>query len=691
MNLPPELAFLKKFTEDPRVLYRTASWLLSNFDDMCWHYNFGYSEPAFIEWKVKLSDGSELTDEKNRVLLESFKYYLIGATRDAHSNETTSREMQTKRFGTACSVIDYLLINSARYKICQFKLGELTSGNLKEILENISKSALTNESIYNWTSNLKNFCMELLATTCNIKIEDTIKEIPQIELITDEQRDENNLDIAENLIPKIRACLHLHGYYYKNNNGNQPNSVLISKQIYKTCIWGNSTPKSVNLILTYNENSCLFTREYPRAQVRKKKEAILGMSGYASYRHAIYSLGVLHEVGYPAPPISALVEAENFKPKLSSLGRYQTLPSDIVFKSIRNAIEFHFKHGRNLVNAMCRIALECRRLKVSPAGLTSKVVRRLVGRELIDFGVNRLSLSLADDDHDYTTPHKGAKADYFRDLRANRGLYELINVYIGGAQLVTGVLMARRVSELAGLMPNTCLDATESWLVFLNAKSTQKAFGKRVIEARPIDPIAVQMIKNLIRMQRILKRIGFIKSYKKLFSTPNLRGAAKLSQSSFNSSFDIFCDYFEVPVNIKGQRPYIRQHQLRRFFAMLFFYCSKFSNLDTLRWMLGHTDPSHLWHYISETTDGAILKGARAQYLTERLKSDDYSEYKELALLINEHYGTDDILVLDSSEIEDYLTQLIDEGWLEVEPEFFTDHHGESYKIVAKLTKPRSA
>ncbi|WP_421556442.1 integrase [Pseudomonas kitaguniensis] len=691
MNLPPKLAFLKKFTQDPREVYRSASWLQSNFDDTRWHYNFGYTLPLHIDWCVKLSDGSMLTDEKNTILLESFKYYLIGATRDAHSNETTSKEMQAKRFSTACCVIDYLLINCARYQIYKFKLGELTSGNLIEMLETISQSPSSHESIHDWTNELKKFCLGLLESTCAEKVEHTISLNPQMLNITDEQRDDDTLGIEEELIPKIRACLFLRGYYYKGRHGCQPNSALLSRDIYKHCIWGNTTQKPVNLILTYNENSCLFEREHPRAQVRKSDEALLGESGYASYKHAVYSLGSLHEVGYPAPSISALIEAEKFKPKLSKLGRFQTLPSEVAFKSIRDAMELHFKHGKNLVDAMCRIALECRRFKISPAGLSSKKIRQLVGPELVEQGVTRLSLGIPNEDHDYSTPHKGNKDDYFTDLRANRGLYELICVYVGGIQLVVGILMARRMSELTGLMSHTCLDISETWLIFLNAKSTRYALGKRLIEARPIDPIAVQMIKNLIRMQKILKRIGFIKNYQKLFSTPHLRGAAKLTKGNFNSNLDIFCDYFETPLNSENQRLYIRQHQLRRFFAMMFFYCSKFNNLDTLRWMLGHTDPSHLWHYITETIDGAILRSAGAQYLGERLKSGDYSEYEDLAMMVKDHYGTDDVEVIDSNAIEDYITDLMIEGWLEVEPEFFTDENGESYKIIAKLTKPRSA
>jgi hypothetical protein len=113
---------------------------------------------------------------------------------------------------------------------------------------------------------------------------------------------------------------------------------------------------------------------------------------------------------------------------------------------------------------------------------------------------------------------------------------------------------------------------------------------------------------------------------------------------------------------------------------MVFFWGNGFGGLDTLRWFLGHTDPEHLYHYITETCDGEILKDVKIQYATETL-----SEHSSLVELVKKRYGTEDFTLLESSEIESYIEELIDEGGVEIEPEFFETGDGIKYKIVVRV------
>lgn len=695
MKLPPELSFLEAVLVNPIDSYRTATWLISEFDDTTWLVNFDYEEPKQFRWDITLDDGSLLTSSKNKKLLESLKYYLTASTRDEQFGQSNAVDgQQVKRFMNACNIIDYLLIESARFQIAKHGLGGLTGGNLIEILQKIASHPSTYESIYDWTNKLAKFCYELFSRTDKGEILKLLNLMPQLSIITNEQKDDDTLGIPLELIPSIRACFCISQLYYKGRNGNQHNTVALSKIIYGNCVWGNSASKPIHSILCYNDNSSLFSREYPRASVRTGNRERLGKSGFNGFRYAIYSLGFLHEIGVDAPSVDALLEAERFAPELPSGGRFRTLPSGVVFASIRNAIEFHLDHGQLLTKALCRIALECKKRKISPAALTSTEIVALVGPKLSKFGISRLSLSVKNGLEENPYQLKGSKNTYFNELRNNSGLYELIAVYLGGVQLVIGVLMARRASELHTLNAATCLDETETWLLFLNAKSSRHLFGLRKREARPIEPIAASMIKSLIRMQKVLKRIGYIDNYQSLFSSPHFRGAAKLTEvnsASYNRNLDMFCDYFETPVNSNGERIYIRQHQLRRFFAMLFFYCSSFTKLDTLQWMLGHTDPTHVWHYITESTDKSILNEAKAHFVSEQICSGDYSNYIELAELVKDRYGTGNFGLIDSDDLEVYLQELMTEGWLEIEPEFFSDHQGKQYKIVAKLIRSKGA
>lgn len=278
-------------------------------------------------------------------------------------------------------------------------------------------------------------------------------------------------------------------------------------------------------------------------------------------------------------------------------------------------------------------------------------------------------------------------------LRATRAvlIYIKSNSLTETAQALghtVGVLMARRVSELLTLKANNCLSTCGQWLYFGNAKSTKHLFGLRRTEARPIEPIAADMIKNLVKMQKFLVRIGYIKSYKTLFALPHMRGQKLMvdtANAAYNRNLDIFCDYFEMPRNDMGQRWYLRQHQMRRFFAMLFFYCGSFSNLDTLRWMMGHTDIQHVWNYITESTDGAILSSAAAQHAAESIHIGNTENFKELVELIKEHYQTENYTLIATSDLEEYISDLLSEGMIEIGPIFFKDADGTHMKIVSRL------
>lgn len=697
-QLPPELSFLAPYLVEPTEAYRYATWLINDFDSDIWEYSFDYKKPKYLDWRITLEDGSLLTAPKNRKLLLGFKYYLTSCTRDSSGYLSETNELQgqqLQRFCRTCHIIDFLLINGKRYQIAKHGLEGLNAGNLQEILQTLANSPQVSESIYNWRERLHDYCMRLLEATCSTTLVDLLKSKPQLAVITDEQRAEDELGIAHELIPQVRAALYLQGFYHAQIHGNQPNTVQISQEIYSETLWGKNQSKVMYSILIYNDDASQLDREYRGVPVTSGAREKMRDTTYVTYRRAVYQLGVLHELELPAPRVEALVKAEKFNPDLSTIGRFRTLPSEMVFTGLRQAIEFHLEHGQELTKAFCRIALECKKRNVSPSFLTAEEVQQLAGPKLSAFGVRRLSLAVNSTNTGvYHSIIKGTKEAYFGNLRANNGLYELMAVYMGCVQLTVGVLMARRASELYGLNAEDCLDETQEWLLFRNAKSTRHLFGMRRREARPIEPIAADMIKTLIRMQKVLRRIGFISKLQTLFALPNFKGSAQLTDSSaytYNRNLDLMCDYFETPLNAKGERYYFRQHQMRRFFAMLFFYCGSFAKLDTLQWMLGHTDPQHVYRYITESTDGAVLASAKAQTVAEQLHHGDIENYVELTQLLKDRYGTEKLTLISAHDLEDQIRELMDEGWVEIEPEYFKDHRGKQFKLVARLVRAPEA
>ncbi|MHA6232994.1 integrase [Pseudomonas fluorescens group sp. PF-69] len=694
MLLPPELEFLAPLLRSPREEYRTAPWLLSDFDAQKWEYSFGYKKsPKVLDWDIKLSDGSSLLDPKNYELYQGFKYFLTSSTR-SDSDLGASNELegqQAKQFRRACHIIDFLLLNDEQYKLSTYGLGGLTAGNLIEMLETISQTPSTAESIYNWTQTLQDFCYSILKDTSEMQILSVFRERPQLLVITNEQKDEDELGIPHDLIPPIRAALFIRGLYGtpQVDYGHQPNTIRLSGMLYPQILWGKNQFKPVHAILGFNDDTSMFTREFPGIPTNTAVLERMRDQTYIGYRASVYNLGTLHEIGVAGPAISALREADSFTPELGTKGRFRTVPSDIVFTSLRNAIELHIEHGAEIIKGFCRIAIECQKRGVNPSTLSEAEVKKIVGQYLVNLGVSRLSLSARIiDTKTLRESIKGEKSEYYTNLRSNVGLYDLLAVYVGAIQLTIGILMARRISEIYSLKADSCLDDAGEWLLFGNGKSTRHLFGMRRSEARPIEPIATDMIKILIKMQKVLLKIGYIKSYKTLFALPQMRGTRDFIESSsnaYNRNLDMFCDYFQTSLNDQGQRWYLRQHQMRRFFAMLFFYCGSFSSLDTLRWMLGHANLQHIYNYITESTDGALLNSAAAQFAAENIHLGNTDNFTVLAEMIKEHYGTDNFGLIPSSELEDYISDKIEEGMIEIAPEFFTDAGGEHMKIVARL------
>lgn len=349
----------------------------------------------------------------------------------------------------------------------------------------------------------------------------------------------------------------------------------------------------------------------------------------------------------------------------------------------RQSCEFYYEHGREIVDAFLRLAIFANKNNLEMKDVDPLDFQRVVGKGVLSLGVRYYSLL----NRQRLQQTKLSKADYFTAFRNNQGLYELLAVYFGATQLVVGALLARRIGEINDLETGMFSDSTEAWIVFKNRKSSEGLMGLRSLEARPVEKVAVDMLKELQRLHRILNRIGFGPQCNQLFRRPMVRKSERNTNDfiRFNENFDFLCDYFETDVNCENKRYYVRQHQLRRFFAILFFYSRSFGGLETLQWMLGHTDVSHVWHYITESVGGDVLRGAKSQYIAESLHREGSEGYKELATLVKSRYGTDDFQLIDTEELEDYLSDLLEEGHIEVEPEFFHCPDGEDFRVVVKV------
>ncbi|WP_261280188.1 hypothetical protein [Serratia quinivorans] len=238
---------------------------------------------------------------------------------------------------------------------------------------------------------------------------------------------------------------------------------------------------------------------------------------------------------------------------------------------------------------------------------------------------------------------------------------------------------------------NRCL-VKKSHGYYLQFDLRKRNFGKtRERVLRPIPNIAAQCIQSLVDLHQRLSSLSVIVATGRLFSKPRYReiGLAAMGTVDAAKVLDRFSDYFEVQLNSTGQRYYIRTHQMRRFFAMTFFWGSGFGGLDTLRWFLGHTNIEHVYHYITETVPGEVLRRVSAEFASEALNSGQ-SNTTNLGILLEKRYGLSSFSIMQSDEVADYIEDLMMEGMLKIEPVFIDTPEGKRYEIIFKITGDNS-
>lgn len=706
MQLPNELDFLKEIiSTDYENQFKKADWLKSPFTSNNWIYNFGFKKDKELNWDIPLYDGSKLIDEENRLLLTSLKHWLIVSTNRNILSPVASNQLNpaiatmSRDFRCVLHLIDYFLLNGHQYKLKEFALGAITQDDLIALLDKLYSNNESNESLYEWSSRTSKHLLDLLYNTDKDEINNLIKRYPSILKIDPDELSECSLNLSEDKIIHIRAAILINnlgkckkGSSKKGNFGGVwgINTTKIAKEIYKNTLYKKNVLKSNFPSLNINfEDAPLIDREYDGVKVTSKETELLSWNNLQEYRRGLEKLQVLNIINLPAPTQDELDFLKTYYPEIPpKKGRFKTVPYDLILKAIKDAIEFHLKYGDLLINTWCKLIEYSIQRQIPLTSITSKELLKIIPKELQRIGVSRIGITCQIEGEGKHL-RKGANTkDYYRMLRSNQGLIELIHVYYGAVKIIVGALTARRDGELLDIVANKCLDNTEQWLIFEKRKSSKNIFGARNTEARPIDSLAVDMIKNLIILQEKHIESGLLENYINIFSPPQLTASGHFNISRRCSDFyvDLFCDYFQTDLNENGERYYLRQHQLRRFFALLFFHSSQVGGIETLQWMLGHTDPEHIWNYITETVQGSVLRGAKAQYVAESLV-EGAKEYNNLADFVYNRFNTKEFSVIDVNELEEYIEELIKEGKAIIEPEFFVDGKERKMRIITKITE----
>ncbi|PAJ74190.1 hypothetical protein CJF42_11935 [Pseudoalteromonas sp. NBT06-2] len=447
-----------------------------------------------------------------------------------------------------------------------------------------------------------------------------------------------------------------------------------------------------------------------------------------------------------SPPIEATktltISTINNLVKLKPASRTQTLHPDVVFKLTRQAFEFVFTYQQDILDA-CLFALSQGAGKSVETGSNKERPDKKSDKFILDIHQN---MSMTERGHFMKTKvmstlnEKTLKAmriqqvlpfavlapDKYNAIRNNESLFELYGVLIGSCQYLTGIITARRQDELVSLKSSGNLSPNknpfdeeneyiEYNMIFKLKKSGSggKLSTNQIIE-RPITTSIAKIIWRLEAFNDAAISQGVIKGKTLgLFNNLDAKNCrlTKPLVKTFNNHLNSICDYFETPLvkmsNGELRRQYVRQHQSRRFFALLFFWQKRFQGLEALRWMLGHTDMSHLYHYISSNEVGDILNGVKATVIVQGVLNKDGELEKlksigELKAVLAKKYNAGAVIIDDlesvidlsdddditaphidqlkaEANLESNLEELLKTGEIILEPNFFkvTDEDGQ--------------
>lgn len=628
--LDNNLDFLNKFKEETK--YKRIKFFNSKFEDNIWYFSF--KTERVIDFNILFQDNSLLTEKKNYKTLYTLKSLILEffLYEDMHLN---AEGTITQGLNSLLHFIGLVNTKDKDQSFAKYGLQTLTKDKIIEIFQ----SRLENNDLF--------FAYDGFEELNNFLIKNNL----------------NKKDYEENDIMKIKE-------FIKNNNINLQSEVFKHRFI----------PIQISLkrVLLNSENETRHRTEYT-GFFRKKNnldrnstEQVL--KNFMKVILVLKKMNKIEDEDLYLPFEDDLNYVLNYEFSYKKIKHFETYPIKTIFKTFEKALDFHFKYGNDLVDTYLEF-LKNLDLKIDKQHVDKKpiveinndtidsMIKKSLKGKLKSMGVEKYLLDFDE--------------GYFKNLRSNKSLYSLLKVYYGCAQFIVGSLMARRQSEINSMEIN-CFDEVNLQLNFRKSKSYQHSFGIRDYISLPAPEIVIEIVKNI---NRITKRFECKDNEKKLFFAPRAYNPffpVKCKKTIYENLDNMF-DYFEIDL-IDNKRPYVRQHQLRRFFAMAFFWSKGFKSIDTLRWFLGHTNAEHVYSYIKENTQGEILNNVKSQYVSENIK-----DYKNIEGILKETYNIENYSLIEKDDLAEYINSMLEDNLIKIEPEFIENDEGQKFEIIIKV------
>lgn len=648
-------------------------WLESDIHDTQWAIKLVNASIVInfdIQFQSSTGEIEHLNSPKHKKLINVFKSWLLIQSSPLHrgSQEYGSKTISVKIRHTLY-LIDFILLNSATLRLEKHFLlwdQDLVYTILARLFDKDSISI----GVYDIEAKLEQYIKARIVDFSEAELEDSFKK-----LITTCECDEcfiNNITKQHRL--KL-GFLNLENAYDKTKKRSRSGQIKLTylrEKLLSNTLYGHRVHQpTLELYSLNNIKSNSASTEYPQHPLNKRLEIGISDKYFSEIRQNFYMLSDVNQFSNLINLDTANVNSSCFEDiNLGGLlskrakypGRVLTIGAGEVLPQIRNGFEFIYRYGEIILNSVESI-LAASKEEINLTSLmefTDVGYKKYLSQEIIDLGVQVLGYEINDKDR-------------FKKRRKNKDLFFLYNVLQGALQIIVGSTMARRMGELIELDPFRAITPEginpesspnqDFNLIFDNRKSGL-AFGDDILREQLSRPILNSIATIIYKWQEFNKKLnqkGLLKKLKKigLFSSVSHRSVAikESNTESFVDNLNAFCDYFEMRTYVDEhgvtRRLYIRQHQLRRFFAMVFYWAYGYEASETLRYFLAHTDVEHLESYVVEETSGEVLRGVQAERLIDGIKNQDVSEVGELEVILKNKFGLNSLEYRTYKEINE--------------------------------------
>ncbi|BFT63705.1 hypothetical protein [Pseudomonas moorei] len=717
------------------TLINLPKWLVdgSNFHSNIWHVNFfGGSRYSFtIYFDIELSDGSLLTDEQHKDTLYWIKVFLVVQNHPRYNNQTRrSPHYEHRKFVSALQFVDWIILHDDVFDLASNRLSLVKLSDIKSYLITTIGTPKS-DKVYKFPERLSKWLIENIDNLSELEFQEGLRLWPHLRNIPPLQ--DRILDLDDMQLLKARVWIKARKLFTLRSGNEYFNPSLFQQTSYKNTLYGR------NLMFRAVEDlrmTDLPRREYPAVPI--SKPATDGTSLY-EINHGLLIVKKIcvvaahySNLGINPTGIAKIKPAELFGyvAKQKQYGRFSTLPHPLVIKLMGDCFQFYTDNAQAILSRVVSF-------------FKSKDSRRYdcIGRqEAYDTTVSFQTTYHVTDNLNPITWIASDKyfdqAVYLSSLRNNESLFELYRLTLGCFQVIVGSLTSKRQGEILDLDAGNCLEPMVDPYIPGNEEIAYcmrylaRKSGERGVKETALIGIThniAKMMWDFVAFHRQLAEMNLVPSKGQLLKQAHSRQLTfgNLTASTYNQILDTLCDYFETPIiELNGvmHRYYVRQHPLRRFCALAFYHTDKHGRIEVIQHLLGHSDPEHVFHYISDSLPGAVLLEAKAQRITEELLSgiDGIEGLNAVRSYLMDQFQGSDILLktteefkgdyeelvsmgaYNASETIDYFTRqslvfqevvkMLDCKLIDLQPEFFTysdpiDGEVKTFNLFIKLSE----